>query len=197
MSDSETPNLTHKQERFIAEYLVDLNATQAAIRAGYSVDSAAIIGFENLTKPYIAVAIAEARSKIATKLEVTAERVVAEYAKLAFANMADYVNVHEGDPFTDLTGCDRDKFAAISELTSETYTDGRGEDARDVKKVKLKLHDKKAALDSLGRHLGMFVDKIETKDTTWTDEQCMTGLTTVLERIAADVKAAKLAEKAE
>lgn len=69
-------NLTPKQQRFVEEYLIDLNATQAAIRAGYSEKTAKEIGSENLTKPNIAKAIAEAQEKLSNKAQVTVEIVV-------------------------------------------------------------------------------------------------------------------------
>lgn len=69
-------NLTPKQQRFVEEYLIDLNATQAAIRAGYSEKTAKSVGHENLTKPDIAKAIAEAQEKLSNKAQVTVEMVV-------------------------------------------------------------------------------------------------------------------------
>ena len=68
--------LTPKQERFVAEYLIDLNATQAAIRAGYSAKTAKVIGHENLTKPDVASEIAARQTKTADKLEITQEYVI-------------------------------------------------------------------------------------------------------------------------
>lgn len=69
-------NLTPKQQRFVEEYLIDLNATQSAIRAGYSEKTAKDIGCENLAKPNIAKAIAEAQEKLSNKAQVTVEMVV-------------------------------------------------------------------------------------------------------------------------
>jgi phage terminase small subunit len=70
--------LTAKQQRFVAEYLVDQNATQAAIRAGYSKKTAGQVGFENLKKPEIAEAIAKRQAKVAKKAEVTLESLLNE-----------------------------------------------------------------------------------------------------------------------
>ncbi|WP_312903621.1 terminase small subunit [Stutzerimonas nitrititolerans] len=70
--------MTELQVRFVEEYLVDLNATQAAIRAGYSERTAKEIGYENLTKPYIQAAIAEARQAQQQRTEITADRVLRE-----------------------------------------------------------------------------------------------------------------------
>ena len=69
-------NLTPKQQRFVEEYLIDLNATQAAISAGYSEKTAQEIGSENLSKPMVAKAIAEAQEKLSNKAQVTVEMVV-------------------------------------------------------------------------------------------------------------------------
>lgn len=80
MSD-DTPNgvmLTDKQARFIDEYLIDSNATQAAIRAGYSVDSARQLGSDTLSKPYIQDAIAEGRAKIAERNAITIDDLLNE-----------------------------------------------------------------------------------------------------------------------
>lgn len=154
--------LTPKQERFVAEYLIDLNATQAAIRAGYSAKTAGAVGHENLRKPEIAKAVQEAMKAREQRTEITQDRVLQELAKLGFANMHDYMRITpEGEPVADLSQLSRDQAAAITEFTVEDFTDGRGEDARDVRRVKFKLADKRAALVDIGKHLGMFKDKVE------------------------------------
>lgn len=154
--------MTPKQERFVEEYLIDLNATQAAIRAGYSANTAHVIGPENLGKPEIAEALAKARAKLSERTEITTDSVLKELAKIGFANMDDYITVgSNGDPFVDLSEMDRDKAAAISEVTVEDFKDGRGEETRDVRKIKFKLLDKRAALVDIGKHLGMFNDRLQ------------------------------------
>jgi phage terminase small subunit len=85
--------------------------------------------------------------------------VLNELAKIGFANMADYVQIVGGEPVIDLSSMTRDQAAAINEVTVEDFKDGRGEDARDVRRVKFKLSDKRAALVDIGKHLGMFKDK--------------------------------------
>ena len=81
--------LTAKQQRFVAEYLIDGNATQSAIRAGYSKATAKQIGAENLTKPYVAAALAAKQAKINEKLEITAEKVLRDLEEARIAAMAD------------------------------------------------------------------------------------------------------------
>ena len=126
--------LTAKQQRFVSEYLIDLNATQAAIRAGYSAKTAEQIGYQLLQKTSVAAEIAKAQAKKAEKLDVTAERIVRELAKLGFSNMQDYVSVHDGSPFVDLAAVDRDQWAAVGEVTVESY---RSEERRVGKECRL------------------------------------------------------------
>jgi len=96
----------------------------------------------------------QARSK---RTQITADSVVTELAKLAFANLGDYLPEElEADPCKHLQGLDRDRRAALEEVRVEHFVKRRGEDARQVRKVKFKLHDKQSALDSWARHLGVF-----------------------------------------
>src|SRR5208283_5099994 len=83
-----------------------------------------------------------------------------ELAKIGFANMQDYMgSTPGGDPYLDFSKLTRDQASALAEVTVDDFVDGRGEDARAVKRVKFKLHDKRAALVDLGRHIGMFEDR--------------------------------------
>src|SRR5580700_11370390 len=112
--------LTPKQARFVQEYLIDLNAAQAAIRAGYSAKTARVIGHENLTNPDIAAAIEKAMAERAERTRLTADWVVDELRKLAGANMADYMrSTPEGDPYLDFSSLTRDQTAALAEVTVE------------------------------------------------------------------------------
>jgi hypothetical protein len=95
----------------------------------------------------------------AERYAVTTDRVVAELARIAFANTMDYWSVDsKGQPHLDLSKISRDQGAAISEITVDEYKDGRKEDSPLVKRVRIKLADKRQALVDLGRHLGLFVD---------------------------------------
>lgn len=152
--------LTAKQQCFIDEYLIDLNATQAAIRAGYSAKTAYAKGSE-MNKRF-AVEIAQAQAVRSKRTEITQDAVLRELAKIGFSNMLDYVSVTDGgDLVPDFSALTRDQAAAIGEVTIEEYTEGRGDDAQNVKRTKFKLSDKRAALVDMGRHLGMFKDKVE------------------------------------
>ena len=155
--------LTPKQARFVEEYLVDLNAKQAAIRAGYSAKTAEVQGCRLLRNVQVAAAIQRAQAERSKRTAVTADMVVTELAKLGFANMLDYMRLAGGERVVDLSAATRDQLAAIKEFVVEDFFDGRGEDAREVRRVRIKLADKIAALDKLGRHLGIYNDKLEVK----------------------------------
>ncbi len=142
--------LTLKQQRFVEEYLIDLNATQAAIRAGYSVKTAKEIGCENLSKPNISSEIAKAMAERSKRTGVTADRVIEELAKIGFINISDVVNLRTGKIKTE---AQKEDLACIQSIKiKETEF---GED-REVK-----FYDKKSALELLGKHLGLFTDKID------------------------------------
>lgn len=147
-------DLTEKQQRFVEEYLIDLNATQAAIRAGYSEDTAHSIGWENLRKPDIAQAITDAKLKRSQRVELTQDMVIAELSRIGFSNMGNYVRWNEsGIELLSSETMTEDALRCVSEV-SQTVTAEGGT-------VRFKLHDKKGALDSLGRHLGIFIERHE------------------------------------
>lgn len=145
--------LTDKQELFVIEYLIDLNATQAYKRAGYSVKSdkaAATEGSKLLRNPKIQNAIKEKMKEREARTEITQDRVLRELAKIGFADITDFVTID--GPFVEVkqTGTmPPEKIGAIA---------GIKEGANGIE---IKLNDKGKALELMGRHLGMFKDKIE------------------------------------
>lgn len=147
--------MTKKQKRFIEEYLIDLNATQAAIRAGYSPDTAKSIGSENLTKPDIKAQIAKAMAERSRRTGVNADRVVMELAKIAFVNANDVIDTETATLRPDALPEDT---AAIQSVKVKTF----GEDGLERE---IKMADKLKALELLGKHLGMFRDKLEVSGT--------------------------------
>ncbi len=149
--------LTPMQMAFIEEYPVDLKAARAVVRAGYSPKGSKECAARLMKNPLVRAGIDAVLARRARRTEVNADRVVLELARMGFANMLDYVRITpDGEAVVDLTRLDRDHAAAITEITSEVYTDGKGDDAERVKRVKLKLADKKGALELLGKHLGLF-----------------------------------------
>jgi phage terminase small subunit len=147
--------LNEKQKRFVKEYVIDLNGTQAAIRAGYSPRTANEQACALLAKPSVAEAVAKAQEKVSNKLEITAERVLAELAKIGFVNSEDYLDQNKN---LDLKKATRDQMACISEITEDT-TGGSGDgERRAVLRTKVKFWDKTRGLEMLGRHLKLYTD---------------------------------------
>lgn len=150
-----------RYNQFISYYLRNGGqATKAAILVGAPEKSAAQQASQWLKIPYIQSRIAAAQERMSAKTEITVEKVMGEVAKLAFSNMGDYISLSPwGDPQIDLSELDPDQWAAISEVITETYMEGHGDDAVPVKRVKIKLHDKLGSLEKLGKYLGAFNGK--------------------------------------
>lgn len=147
--------LTPKQARFVEEYLIDLNATQAAIRAGYSKKTARSVGSENLQKPDVAAAITEAKAARSEKTQITQQRVLEELAKVGFS---DIRKLFSGGALRGVDTLDDETSGAIASVEVVSRPGAPDEDGgRDVELVhKIKLWDKISALEKIGRHLGMF-----------------------------------------
>ncbi|HEX4739198.1 MAG TPA: terminase small subunit [Allosphingosinicella sp.] len=147
-----------RHERFVQELVKGKSVTDAYEAAGYVRNASH--GYQLRRRPLVAARIDELLGRAAAKAEVNAERVLRELALIGFANMHDYARIGpDGDPYLDFSGLTRDQAAAIVEMIVEDFKDGRGKDARDVRRVKFKLADKKGALVDIGRHLGMFRDR--------------------------------------
>lgn len=162
--------LNDKQKQFAKEYIIDLNATQAAIRAGYAEKTAYSQGQRLLKHVEVQKVIQKLKDKRSERTEITADRVLKEFAKIGFANITDFLKVDTSmkqevvtvgeekkvieyastsvDVF-DTDNIPLDKIGAISEIRQTR--DG----------IAVKMHDKVAALNAIGKHLGMFVDKVE------------------------------------
>lgn len=142
--------LTPKQQRFVEEYLIDLNGTQAAIRAGYSAKTANQIAAEYLAKPNIAHAVAVEIAARSARTDVTQDRVVRELARIAFVDPTKVVDFNTGTVKPDLDEDDRAVLAGVKVKYGDTCTE------REVK-----FADKLKALELLGRHLNLFTDNIQ------------------------------------
>lgn len=146
--------LTPKQVRFCEEYLIDLNATQAAIRAGYSTDSAGSIGSENLTKPEIRARIDAAMAERSKRTGINADRVLRELGRIAFVNAKDVLNLSTAEVRADASD---DDLAVIAGVKVKRIP---GEFGEGVER-EVRLADKLKALELCGKHLGMFADKTD------------------------------------
>lgn len=145
--------LTEKQQRFVDEYLIDLNATQAAIRAGYSVKTANEQGAQNLAKVSIQQAIAEQMADRSRRTGVNQDRIVLELARIAFAKITDIVD-SEGKIKSTATDDD------LACIESVKYKGSESETSSSVER-EVKLSSKLKALELLGKHLGMWNDKLD------------------------------------
>lgn len=142
--------MTKRQQRFCEEYLLDLNATQAAIRAGYSPETAGAIGAENLKKPQIQNDIARRMADRSRRTGVNTDRVVLELARIAFANAGDLIDAGDATLKDDAS---RDDLAAIQSIKVKDMGDMGIE-------REIRMADKLKALELLGRHLGIFNDRL-------------------------------------
>lgn len=149
--------MTERQKRFVEEYLVDLNATQAAIRAGYSVKTANEQGSQLLTKLSIQQAISEAMAERSKRTGVNQDRVIVELARIAFAKMTDIVDA-QGEIKIDAAEDDLACIESVKYKKSESDTGSSVE--REVK-----ISPKLKALELLGKHLGMWNDKLDVNIT--------------------------------
>lgn len=179
-------SLTAKQKRFCDEYLIDLNATQAAIRAGYSEKTAYRTGADNLRKPQIEEYIAKRQKELSRSTEITQERVIKELALIAFSNNADYAHVVEKKMKAEVDGAlvdvlDEDgkpvMYRTVEPVLTEELTEEQKRALAVIKKgrdgLEVKSCDKVKTLELLGKHLGIFTDKIEANvnDTTRSELQ--------------------------
>jgi phage terminase small subunit len=154
--------LTDKQKAFCKEYILDWNATKAAIRAGYSEKTAYSIGSENLTKPELRAEIERLKINLAEVAEISPLMVLQEYKKLAFSSIADmhdtWIELSEFDSLTpEQKACIQEIDTKIEVKQKKEYNENTGDfDNVDnvVKYVKIKLYDKNKSLDSINKMMG-------------------------------------------
>jgi phage terminase small subunit len=165
--------LTARQQRFVDEYLVDLNATRAAMRAGYGEGGASSAGSRLLATPEVAAAVTDAKAERSARTMITADRVVTELARIAFSDIRKVVS-WRGPDEADATAEEGARTAAKAVATVEVAaSDALDDDAaaaiaeisrgRDGT-LKVKLHDKRAALVQLGHHLGVFRPRADANE---------------------------------
>lgn len=155
-------DLTEKQRRFCEFYVFDWNGTQAAIKAGYSEDTARQISSENLTKPNIRAYVSHLKTQTAELAGISPLMVAMEYKKMAVTSAAnlkkDWYTEKEWDELTE------DEKAIISEIEVTERTIFEGENAGTERKLKFKTYNKQTALAELKKMFGY--DAAEKKDIT-------------------------------
>ena len=145
--------LSEKQRRFVEEYLIDLNATQASIRAGYSNNYANTNVSKLLQNTTIKEAIEKAMAERSRRTGITQDRVLMELAKLAFVNAGDIIDTNDA---SIKEGASRDDLACIQSVKVKIMDSDKGT----MTEREIRLHDKKASLELLGKHLGLFNDNL-------------------------------------
>lgn len=150
--------LSEQRQRFVDEYLIDLNGTQAAIRAGYSVKTAQEQASRLLSNVMVQQAIAKRMAERSKRTGINQDRVVLELAKIAFVKMTDIVDNHgriKGTATDDDLAC----------IESIKYKESDNEFGGSVER-EVKIGSKLKALELLGKHLGMWNDKVDLNITT-------------------------------
>lgn len=147
--------LTDKQKRFCEEYMIDLNATQSAIRAGYSEKTAHSIGFENLIKPEIQDYISELKQSKSEELNISQNMVLKELMKIAFGDVKNYFD--DLGRLIDINELENQVSASIKSVTvqQEKITIA-GETNIESSIKKIESYDKLKALDTINRMLGFY-----------------------------------------
>lgn len=169
--------LTPKQSLFVDEYLIDLNATAAYKRAGYKAkgNAAEVNAARLLRNAKVQEALNERMKERQQRTEVTQDNVIKELAKIAFSDLKDFVRWDErGVDILDSEDVDGTVLAEISETVNIQVFPNGGESEKRQKKVK--PHDKMKALELLGKHLGMFTDKVEHSGSVTTTNIDMSSL---------------------
>lgn len=181
--------LTAKQQRFCDEYLIDLNATQAAIRAGYSEKTATEQGARLLTNVKVQKYLQKRKTERIERTEITQDMVLYELASIAFSNAADYAAIVERDatiqcengavmPLYDQDG-NPVKYRTVEPVLTSDLTEKQKRALAVIKKgrdgFEVKPYDKIRALELIGKHIGMFTEKVEV---TGDVNNPMAGLTT-------------------
>lgn len=157
------PVLKNQRHELFAQHIAKgSSAIEAYEKAGYKPDR----GAATRLSAKVSNRVSEILTSAANKVEITQARIMDELGKIGFSNMLDYIKpAADGAAYVDLSALDRDKAAAIQEVTVDSYTERNpekeGEEMRVVKKIKFKLGDKRAALVDLGKHLGMFKETLK------------------------------------
>jgi phage terminase small subunit len=150
-------DLTPKQGRFVEEYLVDCNATQAALRAGYSPKGASVRGAVLLTNSKVLMRLSNLRKAQFVRTEVTSDMVVSELASIGFSNPGKFFKFLNGTVILDFSKMTEEDSKSIAEIQQEEYLEkGRLGAARMVRKTRIKFHNKLPALEALAKHTGVY-----------------------------------------
>lgn len=163
MSSNVPTSLNTKQKAFCEEYLKDLCAAKAARRAGYSAKTARSTGYKLMKRDDVIEYIAMLMAARSERTQITQDRVLTEVALLAFSDVTKY-QVKEDGTIELAEGADPSALRALSSVRRKSRTFTQNEEPVEEVDSEIKLWSKVDALQMAGKHLGMFVDKVETRD---------------------------------
>lgn len=153
--------LKHSHFMAVEYYMRGMSKKDALIKAGYAESTANKVAFQIFGREDVQAAIEERRWALRSRSHEIVDRIKEELGRIAFFNIGSFVCVTDDGGFIfDFDEATMEDFAALGEVTVEQFMEGQGEDARPVRKIKVKPYDKKAALDSLARIYGMFQDNL-------------------------------------
>ncbi len=191
LSEQQQKSMKLKLHRMLDYYFgpAKLNQAKAALMAGYSKKYASKQSYLLFEREDVKAEIARRQARISKRFEVTYDRTIIELAKVAYANLGDYMNIDKDTGVIliegkDLNELDYEQLAALGEVTTETHTQGKGDDRETVTRVKVKLHNKLTALDMLMRHSGQSREK-----------QPLDGAMSLIDRILAARERTRAREK--
>lgn len=153
--------LAPMQRRFVGEYLVDLNGTQAAIRAGYSEKTARVKAAQLMALPHVMEAIEAGMARRAERTEITQDRVLQELARVGFSDIRKLFTENGSLKRPEEWDDDAAAFVSSVEVVIRKVPGGEEDEVEHVHKVK--LWDKNSALEKIARHLGMLNDKMKVE----------------------------------
>jgi len=151
--ENKVKKLTNKQERFCQEYMVDLNATQSAIRAGYSEKTAQVISTENLSKPIVAERIAELKQKVSERTEICVDKLITELKNFAYSDITETLML-SAEELKELNPEVRRLISGFKRTTRTTISEDGKRTVDEV--IELKFIDKLKAIDMINRHIGLY-----------------------------------------
>lgn len=180
-----------KRSLFVREYLVDRNGTRAAIAAGYAPRSASVTSCRLLRNAKVRAEVSQVTEQRLERLEVTAEAVIQELAKVAFANMKDYLSVREdGSVYVDVSEITSVQAAGLADLRIDECRTEKG----CIRRTRLKLGPKTRALELLGKHLKLWSDRVEPTNHLRLSEAIQKARQRVLQGMSDEELGAKINE---
>ncbi len=193
--------LTDRQERFCEEYLIDMNATRAAVAAGYEKKTAAQQASRLLTKVKVKEYIGKKQQAQLDKYAISQEKTLRAAARLAYSNIGDFltINREDGTVAIDFSRVGEDELAAldaveVTELPAQTLVIGGEELEREVIKTKIKMKPSWPAIEALMKRLGLVKEQVEVNVTQRFDRADMSEVArrvAFMLRSAAELKKSK------